>query len=204
MSQAELARRLGKHQSSVWAWERGDYAPSRGIMVALAKALNTSPNWLEFESDGLVLAANIAQVPVRGVVQAGLWAELLEDSSDAVTVPMSLPANANLDHFAIVNISDSHVSKKAPLGSSCLCQAADVFPPVHEDFVIVRRLNSENLAELTCKQYLERGSTKLLRFYSDDPRWGTDETILPDDDRKSIEWVVRKWIIPESNPNRVF
>ena len=47
ISQAELARRVGRSQSAVAEWETGDSEPRRNIMTIIAEALHVNAMWLE-------------------------------------------------------------------------------------------------------------------------------------------------------------
>ncbi len=48
LSQAELARRIGRHQTAIGPYERDEYMPSRDVVEKLAGALGTSPEYLQF------------------------------------------------------------------------------------------------------------------------------------------------------------
>lgn len=48
LSQAELARRIGRHQTAIGPYERDEYMPSRDVVEKLAGALQTSPEYLQF------------------------------------------------------------------------------------------------------------------------------------------------------------
>lgn len=48
LSQAELARHIGRHQTAIGPYERDDYMPSRDVVEKLAQALETSPEYLQY------------------------------------------------------------------------------------------------------------------------------------------------------------
>jgi transcriptional regulator with XRE-family HTH domain len=48
LSQAELARLIGRHQSVIGPYERDEYMPTRPILERLAAALDSSPEYLLF------------------------------------------------------------------------------------------------------------------------------------------------------------
>ncbi|HET6469098.1 MAG TPA: helix-turn-helix transcriptional regulator [Geminicoccaceae bacterium] len=48
LSQVELARRIGRHQTVIGPYERDEYAPSYEIVLKLAQVLETSPEFLCF------------------------------------------------------------------------------------------------------------------------------------------------------------
>jgi transcriptional regulator with XRE-family HTH domain len=48
LSQVELARRIGRHQTAIGPYERDEYAPPPAIVERLAEILDTSPEYLLF------------------------------------------------------------------------------------------------------------------------------------------------------------
>ena len=48
MSQIELARRIGRHQTAIGPYERDEYEPPRDVVEKLAAVLDTSPEYLYF------------------------------------------------------------------------------------------------------------------------------------------------------------
>lgn len=48
MSQVELARRIGRHQTAIGPYERDEYEPARDVVEKLALVLETSPEYLYF------------------------------------------------------------------------------------------------------------------------------------------------------------
>ncbi len=48
LTQAELARRIGRHQTVIGPYERDEYVPPPEIVVRLAEALGSSPEYLLF------------------------------------------------------------------------------------------------------------------------------------------------------------
>ncbi len=48
ISQVELARRIGRHQTAIGPYERNEYAPPRDIVERLAEVLETTPEFLVF------------------------------------------------------------------------------------------------------------------------------------------------------------
>ncbi len=51
LTQAELARRIGRHQTVIGPYERDEYVPPPEIVVRLAEVLDTSPEYLLFGRD---------------------------------------------------------------------------------------------------------------------------------------------------------
>jgi transcriptional regulator with XRE-family HTH domain len=68
MSQVELARRIGRHQTAIGPYERDEYEPPRDVVEKLAVVLQTSPEYLYFGRSPLQIT-----LPVLGQVgRAGL------------------------------------------------------------------------------------------------------------------------------------
>lgn len=98
LSQGDLARLVGRHQTVIGPYERDEYAPSREIVERLASALGTSPEYLLFgreprrstiDAVGRVGAAGLvaiddAHLPVS-LAAARLVALRVEDETMAPT-----------------------------------------------------------------------------------------------------------------------
>ena len=61
MSQVELARSIGRHQTAIGPYERDEYMPARDVVEKLASILETSPEYLLFGR-----SPHRAQLPVIG------------------------------------------------------------------------------------------------------------------------------------------
>lgn len=48
LSQSQLARSIGRHQTAIGPYERGEYMPARDVVDKLAQILHTSPEYLLF------------------------------------------------------------------------------------------------------------------------------------------------------------
>ena len=66
MTQVELARQVGRHQTVIGPYERDEYMPAREIVERLARVLETSPEYLLFGRD-----ADRPRVPVLGRIAEG-------------------------------------------------------------------------------------------------------------------------------------
>ncbi len=66
MTQVELARRVGRHQTVIGPYERDEYMPARETVERLARVLETSPEYLLFGRD-----AERPRVPIMGRVGEG-------------------------------------------------------------------------------------------------------------------------------------
>ena len=109
MSQVELARRIGRHQTTIGPYERDEYAPSRDIVERLAEALGTTPEYLAF---GRLQGPSV--VPLLGRVGPGgllVW----EEGPSAVQ-PLRLAA----ERFAGVAIGDDGMAPVLRIGQLAL------------------------------------------------------------------------------------
>ena len=75
MSQVELARRIGRHQTAIGPYERDEYEPPRDVVEKLALILETSPEYLYF-------GRNPSQIALPVVGRIGR-AGMLEATSEA-------------------------------------------------------------------------------------------------------------------------
>ena len=80
MSQVELARRIGRHQTAIGPYERDEYEPPRDVVEKLALVLETSPEYLYFGRSPLQIA-----LPVVGTIgRAGLLEVATEPTLELV------------------------------------------------------------------------------------------------------------------------
>ena len=80
MSQVELARRIGRHQTAIGPYERDEYEPPRDVVEKLALVLETSPEYLYFGRSPLQIA-----LPVVGRIgRAGLLEAANEPTMELV------------------------------------------------------------------------------------------------------------------------
>jgi transcriptional regulator with XRE-family HTH domain len=68
MSQVELARRVGRHQTAIGPYERDEYEPPREVVEKLALVLETSPEYLYFGRSPTQVALSV----VGSIGRAGL------------------------------------------------------------------------------------------------------------------------------------
>jgi transcriptional regulator with XRE-family HTH domain len=82
MSQVELARRVGRHQTAIGPYERDEYEPPRDVVEKLALVLETSPEYLYFGR-----SPTQATLPVLGRLgQAGLLEAQPEGLLELITL----------------------------------------------------------------------------------------------------------------------
>jgi transcriptional regulator with XRE-family HTH domain len=115
LSQGELARRIGRHQTSIGPYERGEYAPPRDIVERLAAALETTPEYLLFGRDPRRIS-----LPLTG--HAG--------AAGLVTEPPERSARIRLadERLEVVRIGDDTMAPTLRAGQLAILGAAAVPP----------------------------------------------------------------------------
>ena len=72
MSQVELARRIGRHQTAIGPYERDEYEPPRDVVEKLAAVLDTSPEYLYFgRSPNEIALPVVGQFGRAGLLDTG-------------------------------------------------------------------------------------------------------------------------------------
>lgn len=111
LSQGELARRIGRHQTSIGPYERGEYAPPRTVLERLAQALDTTPEYLLFGRDPRRIA-----LPVIGRAgPGGLVVEL---------APTTPPVRLADELLAALLIADDGMAPRLRAGQIALVRAS--------------------------------------------------------------------------------
>ncbi|MGE3295265.1 MAG: helix-turn-helix domain-containing protein [Geminicoccaceae bacterium] len=80
MSQVELARRIGRHQTAIGPYERDEYEPPREVVEKLALVLETSPEYLYFGRSPTQVALSV----VGRIGRAGLLETMPEPMLELV------------------------------------------------------------------------------------------------------------------------
>jgi transcriptional regulator with XRE-family HTH domain len=80
MSQVELARRIGRHQTAIGPYERDEYEPPREVVEKLALVLETSPEYLYFGRSPTQVALSV----VGRIGRAGLLEPAPESTLELV------------------------------------------------------------------------------------------------------------------------
>lgn len=136
LTQAQLARAIGRHQSVIGPYERNEFMPARPVLERLAQALGTSPEYLLFGRD-----PERSRLRVVGTVgPAGLFAT----SRD----PLAL-FELREDALLLVVIEDDCMAPVYPPGTLAVVEATAV-PAAQASF------GREMLAELTDGRILLR------------------------------------------------
>lgn len=128
LRQAELARLVGRHQTAIGPYERDEYAPSPDIVERLARALDTSPEYLLFgrhpRRSAIPLVGRIGPGGLAEPAELGTLA-LKDDQllgwrvEDETMLPAYRPGQV-----ALV-LAAAEVRLEALLGSEALVELAD-------------------------------------------------------------------------------
>ena len=140
MSQNELARRIGRHQTVIGPYERDEYAPPRGILERLAAALGTTPEYLSFGRE-----AGFIGLPLVGRVGPG---GILGGENEREAAPRF---QLHAERLAAVAIADDSMAPVLRAGQVALVPAGpgtdptallgrDVLARLDDARVLLRRL----------------------------------------------------------------
>ena len=80
MSQVELARRIGRHQTAIGPYERDEYEPPREVVEKMALVLETSPEYMYFGRSPTQIALSV----VGRIGRAGLLEPAPESTLELV------------------------------------------------------------------------------------------------------------------------
>lgn len=93
LTQEELAEKLGyKSRSTINKVELGKNDLTQSKIIAYAKALDTTPNYLmDYDNniEPISLERNVVKIPVLGRIPAGIPMEAIEDINDYIEIPES-------------------------------------------------------------------------------------------------------------------
>jgi repressor LexA len=154
ISQAEIARRLGVHPTSISDWKSGKSEPSIDMMHKLAESLDVSPGELLGEkAPQLVDMSKWVTLPVIGKVPAGVALEAIEEYEGEIIVP---PEDARPGYFALKVQGESMHPRV--LSGDVVVVAPNLEP--YNGQVVVTRVNGEG--EVTLKEFQRDGETILL------------------------------------------
>lgn len=154
VSQKDLAKTVGVSQASITYWESDANEPAGGNLLALARAMGVTPDWLisgRGDPSGPELEpAPIGgrMVPIISEVQAGTWREVRDGLQTAEMLLTDLDLSPHA--FALTIRGDSMLPEFRE-GDRVIIDP-DV-GPAPGDFVVA--LNGGNAA--TFKKYRERG-----------------------------------------------
>lgn len=140
MSQIELARRIGRHQTAIGPYERDEYAPPRHIVERLSQALGTTPEFLAFgREQGRVVLPMLGRIGPGGL--------LIASAADAIVPALRIVA----ERFAGVAIADDCMAPVLRIGQVALVPGGpdqepspllgrDVLATLGDGRILLRRL----------------------------------------------------------------
>ncbi len=117
LSQVELARRVGRHQTTIGPYERDEYMPSRDIVERLAGVLEATPEYLLFGRSGQ---------------RSSIWLEgRLGPGGTLTSDPAAQggPLHVRDDQLAAFRLDDPAMAPAYPPGRLLIAQAAALEPP---------------------------------------------------------------------------
>lgn len=129
LSQVELARRVGRHQTAIGPYERDEYEPPREVVERLAAILETSPEYLYFGR-----SPQRSTLPVLGIVGA---AGLLNAADERRLALITLRD----EQLRAYHVADDSMAPVFRAGQTVLALAASADEPG-------RHLGRDVLAEL--------------------------------------------------------
>ena len=178
-SAAKAAAAMGAPYGTYSGHENGSRGAKRQEIIRYAKFFGVNPAWLEYGEGELSTAPvesatpSIAQVHIRGSVQAGTWNEFEEfPDADMETVPTVMGKWAGYEQFAYKITGPSMNQARIFDGDFVVCVPYFLAAKGHKtgDLVVVERRRG-GLVERTVKQVdFSNGDCKLWPR-SDDPRF---------------------------------
>lgn len=124
ISQAELAKRVGKAQQTIQALESGRHR-SPGYIVSLAEVLGVTPHYLATGLDDKIkeeLPVNVLRV--EGTVEAGSFRDishLNDDLSERESIPVAKDGRFPMAHQYALRVSGDSMNLIFPAGSYVTC-----------------------------------------------------------------------------------
>lgn len=153
-----LAKRTGMAASTIRAHENGQNGIKAPVASQYASALGVAPELILFgdgrqidRTSNRAAEKGVRRVPVLGVVQAGAWAEVFDDSPHPTEyIVFDEPEYARTEVFALV-VRGPSTDLVYPDGTRIICIPAGDGGIREGDFVVVRRRRGA-FAETTLKQ----------------------------------------------------
>ena len=195
-SQENIADHFGITREAVSQWESGHTRPRTHRLVALARFLGTTLEWLMTESGEMPVADVATVLPtshnrifVVGEVQAGVWREAMEESPDVrhyIETPED-PRYPGICRFAL-RVKGQSMGDVFPDGSIIICvKLMDIGrQPLDGEYVIVQRVRPDGLTEATVKQYVLKDGQVYLWPRSQHPDFQQPLKLTPDGENEEI------------------
>lgn len=116
LSQIELARAIGRHQSVIGPYERDEYTPARPVLERLAAVLDTNPEYLLFGR-----SPHRSRLPVGGRV--GPAGVVRDDPAEAPTF-----LELREERLMLLEVGDDSMSPVYPVGALVVVDTAERSP----------------------------------------------------------------------------
>ena len=156
MSQSELARRSGVPQATISRTLKGISVPETETLTKLAKALNIKFSHIGSTSNVGQAPDLLGLVPLISWVQAGNWENVIDNLAVTEGERIETTYRAK-EHTYALRVKGDSMESKFPDGCIIIVEPDEY--PRSGQYVIVR----QNGDEATFKQYIEDGSSKLLK-----------------------------------------
>ncbi|MDF7792904.1 LexA family protein [Pseudomonas syringae] len=173
LSATDLSARIGVSKATITFWRNGTNGATGSNLMALAKALNCSPQWLEtgkgevtgVEPSNVAMVAQPAQMfsyPVVSWVTAGVWAEAVQPFPDGFSDRHEVSDyKAKGPAFWLEVKGDSMTSTSAPSIPENSQILVDTEADVRPGKLVIAKLAGSN--EATFKKLVEDGGIRFLK-----------------------------------------
>lgn len=174
LSQDQVAAEFGITREAVSLWESDATRPKSSRLKQLADFLGVSVESLLIGGSTVVPAPPAGNlIPVRGFVQAGVWAETHELPPDEWIWQDSRDAYNQYRQVTGLLVRGDSMDRVFPAGSMLyVCPMADYPAPLESgDYVIACRRCTMDMWEWTVKEYRVIDGETWLRPHSTNPRY---------------------------------
>ncbi|WP_411340341.1 LexA family transcriptional regulator [Sphingopyxis sp. J-6] len=190
LSQEVIADRLGCSVSQVSRWEAGRSNIPSERLPELARAYEARVADIFQDDDGKMVPLG-PQIPIRGKVAAGVWAEAWDITDQGLTMMGRADSDVPLrDRFGVIVEGDS-MSEKYPSGTFLDCVAFYANIQIQSGRrVIVQRRNLSGEIEVTVKEYrIDDDGIEWLVPRSHNPSFQAFRVDQPGDDIEEVQIV---------------
>ena len=132
LSQVELARAVGRHQTAIGPYERDEYSPPHEIVKRIAQVLSTTPEFLLFGREphqaAIVMPGELGRGGVLqepGERNSRQWLQLSEANIEAYLVGDDCMAPAYRKGQYVLVAAAQQENLMLEIGSDCLIELSD-------------------------------------------------------------------------------
>ncbi|MGN6290424.1 MAG: LexA family protein [Sphingopyxis terrae] len=154
LSQEVIADRLGNSVSQVSRWEAGRSNIPSERLPDLARAYECRVSDIFQDEDGPIVPVG-PNIPIRGKVAAGVWAEAWDQSEDGMTMMGRSDIETPMrDRFGVIVVGDS-MNMRYPAGTllECIAFYSNVEISSGKRVIVQRRRYNGDI-EVTVKEYM--------------------------------------------------